>query len=278
MKFGIVQKKRFEASDGSYSLVTEREEYDSQVTLTDHEATLVLNHFGQESIQVGNVSSNRERARKTFRLYPSGDPVQLNLVFPKPEKTELRLYLAKSKGFRPKGGHIWFMFLRGQDLWIGEMSEREWRSESSILNQDETDEDFQRAIYETGEIRVRQISARDVYTRDRRIAKERIRVSNYSCEFDANHQLFIARSTGKPYLEAHHLIPIGAQSQFDLSLDTLENVFCLCPNCHRAVHHAETAHVRQMLDSLLAARNVIAEFSLDVESLYALYGVENIIR
>jgi predicted HNH restriction endonuclease len=32
---------------------------------------------------------------------------------------------------------------------------------------------------------------------------------------------------------------IGAMSEFSKSLDTMSNVFCLCPYCHRAVYHAE---------------------------------------
>ena len=35
MKFGLVQTDRFNAIGGSYSIVTDRELYDSQITATD---------------------------------------------------------------------------------------------------------------------------------------------------------------------------------------------------------------------------------------------------
>jgi len=40
-------------------------------------------------------------------------------------------------------------------------------------------------------------------------------------------------SSGEPFLEAHHVIFLR-----DEGPDTVENVAALCPNCHRAMHHA----------------------------------------
>ena len=45
MQFGIVQLERFSATDGSYSLVTNRELDDSQITATDAETTLLRSYF-----------------------------------------------------------------------------------------------------------------------------------------------------------------------------------------------------------------------------------------
>jgi len=137
MKFGIIQKMKFGTSDGSYSVVTEREHFDSQITLTDYEADLVISIFGKENIQVGGVHSNKELSSKEFRLYPSGKKVFLNVVYPKPEKTELRLYISSKAGFKPNGGEIWFMFRKESEIWIGAMPESAWRRESSELKNDE---------------------------------------------------------------------------------------------------------------------------------------------
>lgn len=38
-------------------------------------------------------------------------------------------------------------------------------------------------------------------------------------------------------MEAHQLIPIGAQDDFNNSLDVDANIVCLCPNCHRKLHY-----------------------------------------
>ena len=40
-------------------------------------------------------------------------------------------------------------------------------------------------------------------------------------------------------MEGHHLIPMKAQSDFEINIDRIENIVCLCPNCHRMIHHAK---------------------------------------
>ena len=50
MKFGIIQRRIFRALDGTYSVVTERENFDSQITLTDYEAEMAISHFGKENL------------------------------------------------------------------------------------------------------------------------------------------------------------------------------------------------------------------------------------
>ena len=276
MKFGKIQERKFGASSGAYSIVTERENYDSQITLTDYEAELVVDHFGKENLHVGNVQSNKILASKPLRLYPSGKIINLNIVYPKPEKTELRLYISSQVGFKPEGGEVWFLFEKEGNLWIGAMSESSWRTESSELKKDDSDAIYQEALDESDSIRVAKLKARDAYARDRNIALERMRLSEYSCEFDSKHNLFISRFSKQPYLEAHHLIPIGLQGDFAEPLDTVYNVFCLCPYCHRAVHHAEEPIARDILSRLADSRPVLERFSLKVQDLFSLYAVEEI--
>jgi len=277
MRFGKVQQRKFGTSTGAYSTVTDREHYDSQITLTDYEAELVISHFGRDRIHVGNVGSNPELSSKSFRLVPSGEELKLNIVFPKPEKTELRLYISSRAGFKPTGGEIWFMFLKDGALWIGAMPEVAWRSESSELKKDDADPIYQESLDETDNIRIAKLKERDAYARDRNVALKRMKLSNYSCEYDPKHSLFISRFSNQPYLEAHHLVPMGLQGDFAQSLDTIHNVFCLCPYCHRAVHHAEKSIARDILRTLADRRKVLNEFSLTVEDLYSLYAIEEII-
>lgn len=61
--------------------------------------------------------------------------------------------------------------------------------------------------------------------------------ANYKCEIDRRHKSFIAETTGKPYMEGHHAIPLRKQPQFSLSLDVYANIICLCPICHRRIHY-----------------------------------------
>ena len=90
--------------------------------------------------------------------------------------------------------------------------------------------------------------------RDQKLAKEIIEISNYKCQYalltGQNHKMFKA-SDGKPYAEAHHLIPMkAAKDFFPKNLDRAANLVCLCPNCHAKLHHGSEAEKRQILKVL----------------------------
>jgi len=271
-----MQKMKFGTLEGTYSTVTTTEYKDSQLTLTDYEYELAVSYFDKKTINPGNVKSDPIGAAKSFRLFPDGDIVTLNLVFPKAKKNELRLYISNSAGFKPDAGSIWFMFLKNNEIWIGSMDESSWRSGSSNFKLDESDEYYQEAINDSDSIRITQLKARDIYRRDRNLALERMELSGFRCEFNNKHQLFTSRFSKKPYLEAHHLIPLGLQSDFIKPLDTIHNLFCLCPYCHRAVHNAKEPVARRILEHLAAKSSVLDDFLLTVPDLFGLYAVEKI--
>ena len=277
MRFGKNQEIRFGTTNGAYSLVTDREHYDSQITLTDYEAELVVGHFGANNIHVGRVQLNPQTAAKPFRHYPDGTSIELNLVYPKEEKTELRLYISSKSGFKPEGGEIWFVFLRNGDIWIGSLTESEWRKEAADIKKDENDDLYQNTIYDPDPILTQKIKEREVYVRDRELAIKRMEMAGFSCEYDEEHKLFISRFSRKNYLEAHHLIPIGLQAKFTTALDSLDNIFCLCPYCHRAVHHAKKSKTRKILEKLAEKRPVLETYRLDIHDLFNLYAVEEIV-
>jgi len=276
MKFGLIQERKFGTSNGTYSVVTARENYDSQITLTDYETKMVVSNFGQDNLHVGNVHSSNGMAAKSFCLYPSGETITLNIVFPKPEKTELRLYISARAGFKPDGGDVWFMFIKNSQIWIGSMNEASWRSAASELKQDDSDEIYQSEVNDSDIIRINQLKGRDTYARDRRIAIQRMELARYTCEFDNTHKLFESRFSKKPYLEVHHLVPLGLQKDYKKPLDTIHNVFCLCPTCHRAVHHAEESYARGILSKLATMRPILDDFPLSLTDLFGLYAVEEI--
>lgn len=74
------------------------------------------------------------------------------------------------------------------------------------------------------------------FDRNPYLAKKVIIKSSYKCNIDSNHHTFTTKN-GKPYMEAHHLIPLSAQDSFNSGLDTEANIVCLCPNCHRLLHY-----------------------------------------
>lgn len=89
------------------------------------------------------------------------------------------------------------------------------------------------------------------YKRDNAKAKRAIVNSKYKCDLENSHVSFINKN-GKPYMEAHHLIPIGEQSKFSFSLDVDANIVSLCPNCHRKLHHGKD--IKEDLFKLFNAR------------------------
>ncbi len=76
------------------------------------------------------------------------------------------------------------------------------------------------------------------YKRNIEKAKKSIIISNFKCDLDNTHVSFTSKN-GKPFMEAHHLVPLSTQNYFDNSLDVDANIFCLCPNCHRKLHYGE---------------------------------------
>jgi 5-methylcytosine-specific restriction enzyme A len=70
-----------------------------------------------------------------------------------------------------------------------------------------------------------------VYLRNPLVVADALARSNGKCEVCQKPAPFARRSNGTPYLEIHH-----RQRLADDGEDTLENVFALCPNCHRKAH------------------------------------------
>lgn len=101
------------------------------------------------------------------------------------------------------------------------------------------------------------------YPRNKEENLEAKRRSNWQCELDLNHTTFMNNSNKKPYIEAHHLIPMGAQDYFENTLDFADNIVCLCPNCHRKIHHAMDGEKKEAVSKLFTKR----------ENRYNKYGV-----
>lgn len=102
------------------------------------------------------------------------------------------------------------------------------------------------------------------YKRDVLKAQKAIRASGFKCEVDNTHHSFISAVSKKMYLEAHHLIPMAAQANFEVSLDVVPNIISLCPNCHRMIHHATFKDKVLIIKKLMSNR----ESSLAKKGIY----------
>lgn len=250
----------FKSSRGAGSRITEKDEANKrQLTVVAHERK-ILEHFIPD-VPEGSLKSAEENNAKTdfeLRMFPSGEKVFLKLNKPKLGKNEMRLYFRHGV-FNPAAGDFWFLFERAGQLWIGSLDEDELeraRRGQPIDPQngfDQISEDgYQIALNSTSPEKF--VSTTLKYRRDPLIAQAVLVKSGYQCEMMPAHQTFTSRVTGKPYLEAHHLVPMMEQRHFATSLDVEENICILNPYAHRMLHHATYSEIEPFIHKLAERR------------------------
>ena len=79
------------------------------------------------------------------------------------------------------------------------------------------------------------------YPRSRVAAMIALQNAEHKCEIDSAHRTFERRVDSLPYMESHHLIPMAAQGDFDVSIDVPENIVSLCSSCHNEIHYGKGA-------------------------------------
>ncbi|WAH37033.1 MrcB family domain-containing protein [Alicyclobacillus dauci] len=95
---------------------------------------------------------------------------------------------------------------------------------------------------------------RKSWQRDIGIARGALENANFLCEFDPTHVSYTSKRTGRNYVEAHHLVPLNLQDQFEYSLDVTANVVALCRNCHGRIHYAVASEKEEVLEKLYELR------------------------
>ena len=73
------------------------------------------------------------------------------------------------------------------------------------------------------------------YKRDPSVKAWVLKEANGICEL-CNFDAPFRDSNGFPFLEVHHVHPLGKGGA-----DVIENAVALCPNCHKACHHSSEA-------------------------------------
>jgi 5-methylcytosine-specific restriction protein A len=107
------------------------------------------------------------------------------------------------------------------------------------------------------------------------VAALAIRNANFSCEIDENHWTFTSKAKKQKYVEAHHLIPICHQNQFEFSLDVVANIISLCATCHRMLHFGVAEEKRALLKGLMRKRReklYARSIQIKDDAFLALYG------
>ena len=91
-------------------------------------------------------------------------------------------------------------------------------------------------IHENNRIPEPTSSTSSKYKTNPRIAKTAIIQADFKCELNPDDHETFPSKIGRPFMEAHHLIPMCAQKDFNINLDRIENIICICPNCHSGIH------------------------------------------
>ena len=77
-------------------------------------------------------------------------------------------------------------------------------------------------------------------------------------------------------MEAHHLIPMGKQGDFEYDIDVPENIMSLCPNCHREIHLSEDIAKGNILkEAYDRKRHQLPErgINIDITTLFEIYDI-----
>lgn len=262
MKFSNFQKLYFDALDGAFSVVTKTEATDPQITIDRTEKSIIWQRINDSSIFRGSRKKGGAAADKQFRLWPSGQVIKIPLVYPRPKKTptQLRLYPTKQTGFTVRPFDVWFVFIKQGDKlpWLASKSKRSW---AELGREDEDDKEYVTSVQDCVGLKSRAKRVKALRrSRNERLGARCLKRAGFKCEASAAHPIFKARATGKGYVEPHHLLPVSLQQRDrfkKLTLDSLENVYALCPDCHARVHHAQCPEVAKVIDALLALRPAI---------------------
>ncbi|WP_238703886.1 HNH endonuclease [Bacillus velezensis] len=100
----------------------------------------------------------------------------------------------------------------------------------------------------------KKMNGKNIWPRNPKKAKEAIKKAKFKCEIDNSHETFFSESSKNPFMEAHHLIPMHMQHEFEVNLDKVNNIVSLCPNCHRKIHYSNSQDKKILLEKLFNQR------------------------
>ncbi|MBV5114276.1 hypothetical protein KN772_17755 [Bacillus altitudinis] len=120
----------------------------------------------------------------------------------------------------------------------------------------------------------RLVQNKKVWSRNPKYAVGAVADADYLCEFDNQHKHFISKFNGENYVEAHHLIPMQYQDQFDNSLDIHANIVSICLVCHKKIHYGRFEDKKEILDKLFHSRRerlLKGGIDIEISQLYTYY-------
>jgi len=267
--------KYLNSSNGWYGVITEREfTEDRCLTVKTEQQTLIESYFG-DKVKVRKGHKGRKNLQKIgipatspFRLASTDSLEELVLLYPKKKGNELRLYF-KQGVFAPRTGDRVYIYMYKGILSLAvfdsntvnsicrNVGDRLFFSEGKRRLEEELD-DYQ-LILNQRNVPKQVLTQSYAWQRNPQIARDALIESGFKCELMPQIEVFTSKSTMRPFMEVHHLIPMKQQSRFEISLDVLENLCVLNPLAHRLVHHAVFEELEPYLEALYSSRKVFLE-------------------
>lgn len=91
---------------------------------------------------------------------------------------------------------------------------------------------------------------KELIKRSQKLKNHVLKRNGYTCEINPSHKTFVSNRTKKNYMETHHIVPLSAQCFYKCKLDSVANISCLCPNCHRIIHYGTWHEKKPLLKKL----------------------------
>lgn len=144
--------------------------------------------------------------------------------------------------------------LLGNNEFIEENKEEDYQEASNKQELENTADNHEPHAQKKKPV-LKTLDSKSYYPRDVKQAAIALTLANHTCEYDQNLPTFISKSSGKTYVEAHHLIPVKYYEDFEHSIDVPENIVALNPTIHRQIHHGNDEDKRVIIEKLFNERS-----------------------
>jgi len=162
-----------------------------------------------------------------------------------------------------------------------EIQEQEYQDKVDKVKESNVNEDVADEAYKTPPVIAVKERVATKFERNPLLGKIAIKKAYYTCERNHEHQTFTSKSTQKPYMEAHHLVPIANQKEMweihGINIDCIENLVSLCPNCHKAFHYGTNEVKSGIVDEIfnkVAHKYKAIGFEIEVDDIKKCYDVK----
>lgn len=168
--------------------------------------------------------------------------------------------------FKSKGGQF---FLAPPGVILSAQEDEEKYQEESSVDITLSDKDFP----PVKKVSRRGTKIRILPPRSKAKGDYALKKNAYKCEVDYKHKTFLTKS-GMQYMEKHHLIPMEYYELFEYSLDDINNIVCICPMCHRMIHHGRQDDAQIIIEKLWNERKdrlKTANIPIELDELKKMY-------